>query len=71
MGGGWRREKRGGTPKGGGFVREQKCEGRKEGWGERDKLKKRKRACERERERESEVVSGGGGCWSVEMSVAH
>ena len=31
----------------------------------------RKRAYEREGEEEREVVSGGGGCWSVEMSVAH
>lgn len=32
---------------------------------------RRKRAWEREGEEESEVVLGGGGCWSVEMSVAH
>jgi len=47
----------------------------KEEWGERDRQKKeRKRACGREGEaekEESEVVSGGGGRWSVEMSVAH
>jgi len=49
---------------------EQKCEGRKRD-GVRETGCKRKRTCEREREREREVVLGGGGCWSVEMSVAH
>lgn len=55
----------GGVPREGG----QKSQGKN-----RDGVRetgRRTRAWEREREEESEVVLGGGGCWSVEMSVAH
>lgn len=45
----------------GGSKREGKRIREKEGWGERDRQEKE----------ESEVVWGGGGCWSVEMSLAH
>lgn len=59
----------------GGVFYEGECKSmrRKKGWGERDKHEKERghiKEGERNRE-ESEVVLGGGGCWSVEMSVAH
>lgn len=48
--------------------------GGKKGWGETDRQEKERghvKEGERSGEEEREVVSGGGGCWSVEMSVAH
>lgn len=47
-----------------------KCEGKQE-WGERDRLEEERGHLREKGEREREVVLGGGGCWSVEMSVAH
>lgn len=43
----------------------------KQGWGERDRLEEERGHLREKGEREREVVLGGGGCWSVEMSVAH